>query len=885
MNETKKRPLRLTAAPSQPHHHRPLTSFGTCLRVSSTDNSDRHVSVAVPRGSSLSFSGDPTCSSSITISSDTSSESLEASTPAFSGRTVTVAPASAAAATATTTASDGRQSPLWWDASLCLSAEGPGADTGAAIAAVVAGEPSASTALLHEWRCSIDFSHAIETRAEAELQQLWTTLWCATHSEAALAAALKGPRTQWNPYRPVRGGHEAREEVLNSEVVEFSEMIAADSLYLRGTAVKPEMSVAHSAVTAATSPHRPPQKLKGVCVPLQIREKHGEEVFIVDNSGVDHHPPRPQALAASAGESAEVDAHYTEAWWSAHRASGAAALFQYLWEAVVVPFYTSTSTISIRSLSSSQGLRATAAPTSPAPIRTDDGDEKDVSGVVTSFWPAREDRHNWEMELGLPSSPPLYAGTPLSVRDGEGEQRLSLLTLTQRSGGGLSLHPTADLDVASDDSLEVEVLDDTDGQKCELASGEAPFPGKTSRGQRHGTASRLQSAKRNPRRRDRPSTAGIHSSALSPIKDIPLRMPIPVSRHGGALAAKQRARSARTDDAENSLSVAHPTQPNDSSRLWRWTRTPTPRTSAVESLADITTDVQLLHTGSPTRRRPPAAQPLMNRSGRLTSPSSLSQAVVTNTARVHASNGDDGASHNATATTATAAVKKTPPVASAAESRTGPYSPVQKASVSNNAFRAQRQPRQLNNSASGAVGHALELLSLRDRSTSHSPLAQCDSSPFARPPPIDAPRKGVRRGSSVAEESCEGADVKGCRPNGRLSPMAVASPQEKRRRHAHRHPRSDNNKAGPLVAQAEEEKAALPEYGLDGTGKLVSAAKSGPLQETAARSARPQGRLTDVPEAHRGASALGRTSFAKPRRQGKGEVQRSSSPERKKTVR
>ncbi|CCW70031.1 unnamed protein product [Phytomonas sp. Hart1] len=79
-----------------------------------------------------------------------------------------------------------------------------------------------------------EFTQHLEEATERRLQGLLDDLWAATHSEVALEAAQKGPRAEWNPYRPSQRDPGVWQEVLNSIVYEFREVVPVDSLFVSG---------------------------------------------------------------------------------------------------------------------------------------------------------------------------------------------------------------------------------------------------------------------------------------------------------------------------------------------------------------------------------------------------------------------------------------------------------------------------------------------------------------------------------------------------------------------------------------------------------------------------------------------------------------------------
>ncbi|KEG13061.1 hypothetical protein DQ04_01241160 [Trypanosoma grayi] len=100
----------------------------------------------------------------------------------------------------------------------------------------------------------VGFSELLESTMERRLGELWQRLLDCVRSEDALADAVRGPRTDWNPYRPARGEH-LLQGVLNSEVYEWRSCIAVNSLHVSGLALPVgEASVSLSNALGAGKP-------------------------------------------------------------------------------------------------------------------------------------------------------------------------------------------------------------------------------------------------------------------------------------------------------------------------------------------------------------------------------------------------------------------------------------------------------------------------------------------------------------------------------------------------------------------------------------------------------------------------------------------------------
>nr|CCC51801.1 conserved hypothetical protein [Trypanosoma vivax Y486] len=82
----------------------------------------------------------------------------------------------------------------------------------------------------------LGFNGLLQTEAENRLRGLFERLVDSVRSVEALAEAERGPRTGWNPYRPVRGEH-LQQSILNCEVFEWRSKIHESSLFVAGTAL------------------------------------------------------------------------------------------------------------------------------------------------------------------------------------------------------------------------------------------------------------------------------------------------------------------------------------------------------------------------------------------------------------------------------------------------------------------------------------------------------------------------------------------------------------------------------------------------------------------------------------------------------------------------
>ncbi|KAG5465202.1 hypothetical protein LSCM4_00655 [Leishmania orientalis] len=385
-----------------------------------------------------------TLSSSLILSSDTASASLD------------VHPIDTTAAVEMSVSL-----PLWGGASTSPSQKGRG-------------EVPSLTTVSSEWRTSLDFAQQLDIKAEKELQALWSALWSATHSEAMLQTALESRQTQWNPYRPVRGGPEVKAEILRSEVAEFQAMVPRDSLYVRGIAVLPPTSSPVDSVSPLDSSVRARNSWDLPILSRGSGEQRSmatgkadpaEEVFVMDGPSAVAFQSQSTPATSHTRDFTEAELH-NASWWAVRRAESEAALFYYVWEAVVVPYYAS---MPVAFFVASRHSDRAATPTSGSlmpfvPLRAA-RDDRDASGLVTAFGTAREEDQKWSYEACRRSSSlPLAIVSSVQKCDpfcGGGAQLPLVATARaqRRDSGGVSrVVASGDFDVVSDDSLEVEVL-------------------------------------------------------------------------------------------------------------------------------------------------------------------------------------------------------------------------------------------------------------------------------------------------------------------------------------------------------------------------------------------------------------------------------------------
>ncbi|CAJ1013123.1 hypothetical protein Q4I28_008436 [Leishmania naiffi] len=439
-------------------------------------------------------------------------------------------------------------SPLWCSASASSYAQGHD-------------EVPSLTTVSSEWRTSLDFAQQLDTVAEKELHALWSKLWAATHSEAALQTALGSRRTPWNPYRPARGGPEVKAEILNSEVVEFKTMVPTDSLYLHGVAVQPSASLpagsasrpdssfrVSSSVISPVSPH-------GTRGQRKVMTSNGdaeEEKLVMDGPSALTFRLQSMSTTLPTHDSPETALH-DSSWWAVRPAESEAALFYYVWEAVVVPYYASMPTAFFDAVR--YGESAATQPSdswmSLVP-RHEERDDREVSGIVTAFGTTREGDQKWSYETRLRSSSPSLASVSLMQKrdvSNAGEARASLMATrrAQRRGSGGVSHVMAscEVDIVSDDSLEAEVLEECKGSSSLSRRHSALLEGKGS-DKNAGTPSPEGTLpEHNSRHSQRPSTACVHGFTTTPMEvEIIADMLPPGLTDASALRTQQRAATA-----------------------------------------------------------------------------------------------------------------------------------------------------------------------------------------------------------------------------------------------------------------------------------------------------------------------------------------------------
>ncbi|KAI5691672.1 hypothetical protein MNV84_08398 [Leishmania braziliensis] len=448
-------------------------------------------------------------------------------------------------------------SPLWCSASASSYAQGHD-------------EVPSLTTVSSEWRTSLDFAQQLDTVAEKELHALWSKLWAATHSEAALQTALGSRRTQWNPYRPARGGPEVKAEILNSEVVEFQTMVPTDSLYLHGVAVQPSASLPAGSASRPDSSFRvsssviSPGSPRGTRGKRKVMTSNGdaaEEKLVMD--GPSAVPFRLQSMSTTlpTRDSPETALH-DSSWWAVRPAESEAALFYYVWEAVVVPYYASMPTAFFYAVR--YGESAATQPSdswmSLVP-RHEEQDDKEVSGIVTAFGTTHEGDQKWSYETRLRSSSPSLASVSLmQKRDASnaGEARASLMATRRaqrRESGGVShVMASCGVDIVSDDSLEAEVLEECKGSSPLSRQHSALLEGKGSSDNNAGTPTPEGTlSERNSRHSQRPSTACVHGFTTTPmeVEIIADKLP-PGLTDASASRTQQRAATA----CSKSVSIA-----------------------------------------------------------------------------------------------------------------------------------------------------------------------------------------------------------------------------------------------------------------------------------------------------------------------------------------
>ncbi|GET93713.1 hypothetical protein, conserved [Leishmania tarentolae] len=407
-----------------------------------------------------------------------------------------------------------------------------------------------------EWRTSLDFAQQLDIKAEKELDALWSSLWIATHSKAALQTALESRRASWNPYRPVRGGPEVKAEILHSEVAEFQAMVPTDSLYLRGVAVQPPASSPPLSASLWDSTSRVsnswvspvfPHGTGGQACATKDKRKTEDEVLVMDGPyAVDVWPQSVTLTSPTRGSS----------WWAVRRSESEAVLFRYMWEAVVVPYYASmpSAFFSAALLGDGEVVHDSGS-LMPFVPDFEEREDKDASTVFTAFGITREGVRKWSLgAYRRSSSPSSTSVSPVKKPDPSnvGGAQFSMLKTVRAhhpgSGGGSHLMASRDLDIVSDDSLEVEVLEENkDSIHVPPKHTTSPV---AKEGDQSGEPPGLATAptKRRGQRRQRPSTACVHVLATTPLDVVETHKPSQRSTHASNSTMQQRTPSVCSDN-------------------------------------------------------------------------------------------------------------------------------------------------------------------------------------------------------------------------------------------------------------------------------------------------------------------------------------------------
>ncbi|CAJ1994016.1 hypothetical protein conserved [Leishmania donovani] len=705
----------------------------------------------ISRRPSHSASVERTVSLSPVLSSDTASSSLDVPPiESFAGAEMSV------------------PLPLRGDASASHSVQGRG-------------EVQSIASVSSEWRTSLDFAQQLDIKAEKELHALWSALWAATHSEAALQTALESRRTSWNPYRPVRGGPEVKAEVLHSEVVEFQAMVPTDSLYLRGVAAQLPTSSPAGSVSLRDSISRisnswvsplSPHCTGGQRNAAKSKADAEEEVLVMDGpSAVAFRSPSTPVTSLARGSS----------WWAVRRAESEAALFHYMWEAVVVPYYASMPAAFFSAALPGDGAatQTSGSLMSFAP-RREEREEREASGVVTAFGGAREKVRKWSFEACRRSSSPSSANaSPLQKCDPSsvGEARFSTLATVrpQRPGSGGASHAMAsrDLDIVSEDSLEVEVLEENKGSS-HVSPTHAASP--LGRGDDRSAATpdpAAAPAERSGQRKQRPSTAYLHVLTTAPL-DVGATDKLPQgSTHASTSTTQQRAASAFSDSVQVAGASSAPRSGAAASASTR---------GGLFGKASSRREVPLFHITakaagnapktSSSSPLPVAAQPSPSRvqpqaaeGKRAASPVAVVAAAKDHKPpqRVHAASGASRA-RGGRATASAARGKASPAARSASRTALAPISHADRTTVSPTT------------STNASAKHALQLLDLHSRHTVRSPMLQRSLSPIPK-----AARETEGRKSAKAELTPPEVPAPHPQRCGFVSPMQLPCRSKRRR--------------------------------------------------------------------------------------------------------
>ncbi|KAG5490775.1 hypothetical protein JKF63_00897 [Porcisia hertigi] len=453
----------------------------------------RQPPTSISQGSSQCISGNRSVSSSLVLSSDTVLASLDVppSEPIASGEMLL-------------------PSPLWDTASASQSAQD--LDRVPSLVAVSS-----------ELRASLEFPPQLDIKAEEELRELWSALWSATHSRSALQAALEKRRARWNPYRPVRGGPGVKDEILRSQVVEFRSTVPTDSLYIHGVAVPLQVMASADSVIPRDASATVSTQWITPASPDGTRERQKrhtsnteetEEVLVMDRpSSVVFQsrlltPTSPTRV--SHGTALQSSSHS-----AARRAKSQAALFSYLSKPAA--FFAAAGHTAEGAARRMSGSLMSFAHLFQA------ADDMDASGVVTAFGMAQKDIQECGVKGCrrlcfplLPNVPPVHKSESSSLDGGLSPHMTPARPPPPGSSGPCPVAPSRDLDMISDDSIEVEVLQDGKGDSRGSLQPTALLAEK---GHHRGgslIAPIVSLPGRRKCRRERPSTACMHGVTVTP---------------------------------------------------------------------------------------------------------------------------------------------------------------------------------------------------------------------------------------------------------------------------------------------------------------------------------------------------------------------------------
>ncbi|CBZ26474.1 conserved hypothetical protein [Leishmania mexicana MHOM/GT/2001/U1103] len=742
--------------------------------------------------------------------------------------------------------------PLWGDASASHSAQGRS-------------EVQSIATVSSEWRTSLDFAQQLDIKAEKELHALWSALWAATHSEAALQTALESRRTSWNPYRPVRGGPEVKAEILHSEVVEFHAMVPTDSLYLRGVAAQPTASSPGGSVSPRDSISRVSNSWVSPVYPhgtggqrnAANSKADAEEVLVMDG---------PAAAVVRSPSTPVTSLTRGSSWWAVRRAESEAALFHYMWEAVVVPYYASMPAAFFSAALPGDGAATQTSGSLMSFVpRREEWEDREASGMVTAFGETREKVRKWSFEAcRFSSSPPSMDVSPVQKRDpfSIGRARFSALAAVraQRPGSGGASHVmgSRDLDIVSEDSLEVEVLEESQGSS-RVPPRHATSPvGKGGDRSAATAGAAVAPAERRGQRKQRPSTACLHILTTTPLDVLATDKPPQGSTHAST-STQQRAASAYSESVQIAGTLSAPRSGAAASVSMRGglfkkasSRKGVPlfhTTAKVSGNAPKTSSVsppRMATQPPPSRVQPQAAEGV-----RADSPVAVVAAGDDHKPpqRVHPASGLTRARGGRT--TARAARGKASPAARSA-SRT--------ASLARTSH-ADRTTVSPTTSTNASAQHALQLLDLHSRHTVRSPVLQ------RNPSLISKAAREIERGTSAKAEPTP-PEVPAPHPQrcGFVSPMQLPC-RSKRRRHDEQ------------VKKLVESERDAP-VGFDLSEKILPNSQLRPPREVAAHSASTERHRPTAPNSRGAANATAspavRNSSISARQPGKAP-QRSSS--------